>query len=333
MLNQNVHNMKQVCSQKNTNKHENMYMQLISVHNIKKYVRIKSKSFYSSLALIIAGIAFMFNACTKEDAGIIAETDIALAQDEIYVDALYNEVDNLVENAVSTLDLNGYQSNIMKSADETPCVAITVDHPDGVVFPKVITIDYGEGCTIVFNHDTITYSGQVIITVTERYFVPGAQRIVTFNEFYINDAKIEGSRTITNLGMNDAGHIETTVTLQNGKITFADGTWMSRDTEILREWIRKEDWLEDTIFITGSSYGTNVLGEQYVREITEPIMMIHCYEYHYRWVRVDGTVTITNSQRGVFTIDFGDGTCEGALILNKFGERHQLRFRYCNRRF
>lgn len=294
---------------------------------------MKTKIFYSALALVAAGIAFMYNACTKEDDGMITEIDIALAQDEVYVDALYNEVDNLVENTASTLDLNDYQPNMMKSTDETPCVVITIDHPDGIVFPKVITIDYGEGCTKVFNKDTITYSGQIIITITEPYFVPGAQRIVTFNEFYINDAKIEGTRTITNLGINDAGHIETSVTLENGKITFGDGNWVSRDSEILREWIRKEDWLEDTIFITGSSYGTNVLGEQYVREITEPIMMIHCYEYHYHWIRVDGTVTITNSERGIFTIDFGDGTCEGALILNKFGEKQKLQFKFCNRRF
>ncbi|MBN2482371.1 MAG: hypothetical protein JXB19_11560 [Bacteroidales bacterium] len=292
---------------------------------------MKTKSLFSTLLFAVAGTAVMFNACSKDDERI-TETDITLAQDEVYIDALYNEVDNLAENAVRTIDLNDYRSAMMKSTDETPCVVITVDRPDDLMFPKIITIDYGEGCSVIFRDDTITYRGQIIITVTERFMIQGAQRIVTFNDFYINGAKIEGIRTITNLGLNDEGHHETAVRLENGKITFADGSWISRDTEILREWIRKEDWIEDTIYITGSSYGTNALGEQYVREISEPVMMIHCYEYHYRWVRVAGTVTVTNSQRGVFTIDFGDGTCEGALTMNKFGERHNLRFRYRDRR-
>lgn len=278
-------------------------------------------------------LALGFYACSKEDDSIITPEDVTLAQDELYMDAVYTDVDNLVETNLSALDLNNYQPGSLKSTEDMPCVVITVDPADGITFPKVITIDYGEGCTIVFKNDTITYKGQIIITVTDRYYVPGAQRIITFNDFYSNGAKIEGTRTITNLGQNDDGNLEVQVTLANGKITFEDGTWATRTSSLLREWVREEDRLEDTLYITGSAFGINILGEEYIREITDPIMMIHCPDYNYRWVRVDGTVTITNSVKGVTTIDFGDGTCESALTLGKLGERYNLRFRYRHHRF
>ena len=280
-----------------------------------------------------AAIAMFLYACSKEEENIITSEDVALAQDEVYMDALYSEVDNLVEGSLSTLDLNNYQPGSLKSTEDMVCAIVTVDPFDGITFPKVITIDYGEGCTVIFKNDTITYKGQIIIALTDRYYVPGAQRIITFNDFYINGTKIEGTRTITNLGQNEDGHLEVQVTLANGKITFEDGTWATRTSSILREWVRKEDRLEDTLYITGSSFGINVLGEEYVREITEPIMMVHCYEYNYRWVRVDGTITITNSVKGVTTIDFGDGSCESAIVLKKRGERHNLIFRFRHRRF
>ena len=292
---------------------------------------MKTKSFLSVLALMGVAFVIAFYSCSKEDTSNISATDITLAEDEVYMDALYGEVDNLVDNTLGTLDQSDYQPSSMKSTDETPCVIITVDHPDGVTFPKVITFDYGDGCTIVFKDDTITYKGKIIITISDRFFVPGAQRIVTFDNFYINDAKIEGTRTTTYAGPNDEGHEIMQVTLENGKITFGDGTWATRNSQLQREWIRNENRLEDTLYVTGSCSGTNVLGEDYVREITDPIMWIHCYDYNYRWVRVAGTITITNSVNGVTTISFGDGTCEGSLIMNKMGERHNLRFRFTNR--
>jgi hypothetical protein len=294
---------------------------------------MKTKGIISAMSIGAVALTMVFHACNKEEDSLITSEDVALAQDELYMDAVYSEVDNLVESSIATLDVNNYQPGSLKSTEETPCVVVTVDHPDGVTFPKVVSIDYGDGCTLVFNNDTITYKGQIIITVTDRYFVPGAQRIITFNDFYINEAKIEGTRTVTNLGQNGEGHLEVQVTLANGKITFEDGTWATRTSTILREWVRKEDRLEDTLYVTGSSFGVNMLGEEYVREITDPIMWIHCPEYNYRWIRVDGTVTITNTVKGVTTIDFGDGTCENALILGKRGERYNLRFRYRHHRF
>jgi len=287
---------------------------------------------FSGMLFVALTVLFVPLSCSREDEGSISETDLALAQDEAYADAVYNEVDNMVVSEITTLDGNNYLTLGLKSTeDDNPCYAVTVDHPDSTHFPKVVTIDYGDGCTIVFHNDTITRKGQIIITITDRWFMPGAENIVTFNNFYINGVKIEGTRTITNLGINNEGHLEHGIVLEGGNITFADGTFMTRDANHVREWIRHFSPQNDTVMITGSASGINVLGEQYSRLITEPLVLVHCQEYKWRWVIVDGTVEGTNSVTGTTTIDYSAEDCDGTVIVSKNGYHHNYAFKYNHR--
>lgn len=286
------------------------------------------------LGLLSAALIALFivQSCSREDDGDISETDLALAQDEAYADAVYTEIDNMVVAEITALDGNAYLTSGLKSTgDEEPCYSVTVDHPDSTRFPKVITLDYGDGCTVVFRDDTITRKGQIIITITDRWFMPGAENRVTFNDFYFNDIKVEGTRTITNLGINDNGNLEMGIVLEEGKIIFNDTTWMSREADHVREWKRSATPLNDTVIITGSAHGINVLGQEYIRTITEPLVLVHCREYKWRWVIVDGTVEITNSATGTSTIDYSAEGCDGTVIVNKNGYRHNYEFKYNHR--
>jgi hypothetical protein len=282
------------------------------------------------LLTMAAAIVFA-QSCSKDDGRSISETDLALAQDEAYADALFEEIDNTVTYEITLLDANGYIDSGLKSTESDICRTISVDHPDSTSFPKIITIDYGDGCTVVFRDDTITRKGQIIVTLTDRWFVPGAKHIITFNEFYINGAKIEGTRTITNLGLNDEKHIEIRIELAEGKITFEDATWMTRDASHIREWIRHFNPQNDTALITGTASCTNVKGEDYQRVITEPLILVHCDEYKWRWVIVDGLVVITNSETGEITIDYSAEDCDGVVIVNKNGYHHHYIFKYNHR--
>lgn len=273
-------------------------------------------------------VAMFFTfSCSKND-GSISDSDLALAQDDAYAEALYNEVDNAVTTNLTTLDANHYSPAAMKSTsdDGEGCATITVDHPDSTSFPKVITIDYGTGCTVVFKDDTITRKGKIIVTLTDRWWAEGAQHIVTFNDFYINDVKIEGTRTITNLGLNDMNHLELGIVLENGKITFNDTAWMTREANHVKEWIRSYNPHNDTIIITGTANGINVRGETYERLITEPLVLVHCTDYHWRWGIVGGIIQITNSASGVTTIDYSGSACEENLVISKNGFHHNYQF-------
>jgi hypothetical protein len=297
---------------------------------------MKTRKELLGLMMLAAATLFLVQSCSKEeDGGSMSDTDIALAQDDAYADALYDDVDNFVAEELVTLDVSGYNPSGLKSTSNEVCYSVTVDHPDLTTFPKLITIDFGVGCSMVFNGDTITREGRIIITITNRWYITGAEHQITFQDFYMNGVKIEGTRTIINQGLNIRNHLELGVTLKNGKIIFNDTAWISREAQHTREWSRQPDPLNDTIWISGSASGTNILGEQYAREIAEPLMLVRCAEHHYRWVIAGGLVEITNSVRGNCTIDYTGSGCDGEVVIGKNGReyRYEFRYRYRNRLF
>jgi len=268
--------------------------------------------------------------CSKDNAGNISSKDVVAAQDEVYADALYQEVDNTVVSSITTLDLSGFSNMNMKSTahDSDDCMMVTVDHPDSVSFPKVATLDFGEGCTRIFKNDTITLKGQIIVTITDHWFVTGSQHVITFNNFYINGVKLEGTRTITSKGLNDKNHFELGIVLTGGKVIFNDTAFLTRESNHVREWIRGYNPLNDTMLVTGSASGINIQGEQYERVITTPLVLIRCKDVKWRWVIIKGTIQITNSVTGVTTIDYTSTGCEGSVVLNKDGLHLNMPFAY-----
>ncbi len=288
---------------------------------------MKMKNRLLGVMLFTTAAVFITQSCSKDEDGSVSGADIALAQDEAYVEALYDEVDNMVFNEVKTLDDDDYVVAGLKSTFEDVCYTVTVNHPDTTTFPKEVIIDFGEGCTVVFNGDTITRSGQIVVTVTNRWFMPDAQHIMTFNNFYFNGARVEGTRTMTNNGLNERNRLEIGIELENGKVTFGDA-YMTRTASHVREWARHINPLNDTIFVTGSANGINVLGETYSRVITEPLVLVRCAEFQYRWAVSAGKVDITNSARGNMTIEHSGNGCSGDVIVEIDGNQYEYQFRY-----
>jgi hypothetical protein len=292
---------------------------------------MKMKKQFSGL-FFISLLVFAGWSCTKDQDGNISQTDIALAKDEAYVDAVYDELDNLAMTEVKTLDENGYSESALKSTFSDVCYTVTVDHPDSTTFPKVITIDFGDGCSTVFNGDTITRSGQIILTITNRWFVPQAQHVMTFNNFYYNGAKVEGTRTITNEGLNNKLRLLISIELENGKITFSNDTFITRNASHMWEWALHMNPFNDTIFVTGTASGKNVLGENYVRTITNPLVMVPCSQTPYRYGIVDGSIDVQNSVRGNFTIDYSGDGCSHEVIIKKGGNQYNYHFQFRQRK-
>jgi hypothetical protein len=286
----------------------------------------------SILVLMFAAAASMLliPSCSKDNSGSIPSKDVVAAQDEVYADALYEEVDNIVVSNVATLDQSGFSTMNMKSAalDSDGCMVMMVNHPDSVSFPKVVTMDFGTGCTRIFRNDTITFKGQIIVTVTDHWFTTGSQHMVTFKNFYINDVKIEGTRTITNNGLNAKNHLEMGIVLTGGKVIFNDTAFITRESNHVREWIRSTNPMNDTMLITGTANGVNIQGQQYDRVITSPLVLVRCKDAGWRWGIVKGTIQITNSLTGVSTIDYSGTGCEGSAVLNKNGLHMNMPFMY-----
>jgi hypothetical protein len=277
-----------------------------------------------ALALLLVIGTFSLS-CSKEKGGDIPETDISLAQEDAFIEALFDDIDNMTFAEAQNQD-NGEMT--LQSSNENVCYTVDVDHPDTTTFPKVITVDFGEGCTIVFNGDTITRSGQVNITLTDRWFMPNAKLIVTFNNFYYNGVKIEGTRTTTNLGWNDRGNLEIGVKLENGKVIFSEDLFITRTSDHLREHVLHFNSLNDTIFVTGNASGINRYGEEYNRTIIDPVVIVRCADLDYRWAIAGGKVQVINSVRGTMTIEHSGDCGSREVVIEKNGEKYTYPFRY-----
>lgn len=300
-------------------------------------MRSKKIVYLSILAAFLGLIVFSCNQ-NKDIAGNdiqLTNADVSQAGNDATSDNIYDDVDGTVESQLTNLQSTDFQTNTQKSAEDVdyPCLVVTVDHPDTTFFPKVITLDYGEGCTKIFKNDTITKKGKIIIKLTDRMWVPGAKRIITFDNFYINNIKVEGTRTITFNGLNADSLLDYDITLVGGKLIFNDTLQYTRESQLKREWYRAPNPMDDIVYLSGSITGTNLQGENYSRMITDKLMLIHCFDYGRRWTIVAGTVVCTVGTTET-TIDYGNGSCESTAYVERNGQKREfqnrIRFRNQN---
>ena len=256
--------------------------------------------------ITLAGLflfALVFTACDKTTDNT---PDLTTAEDDALASLMFDDVYNEVEDAMSSME-NSIYGGQLKSAAEITCKTITVEQPDDSTFwPRTVTIDYGEGCT---GPDGRTRKGKIVVVVNGRYADEGYSRSVTFDNFYVDNYKIEGTRTVTNEGRNDSGNITFSVVLTDGKVIAPDGTEMTRSYDRVREWVAGSDtpryrW-DDEYLITGEATGVNHKGVAYTRTIIDPLHV----SQQCRWI-LSGSVKLVSESHSDVLLDYGDGTCD-----------------------
>lgn len=281
-----------------------------------------------SLALATAFLLTLFSACNKDDEQKITDEDVESVQDVAYEDALMDNIYESVDDDMYTLDNSGYNPDKAFADKEDICRIITVDVPDSTSFPKTITIDYGDGCTSIINGDTITKSGVIQIVVTGRYFVQDSQRIMTFQDFFVNGMQVEGTRTVTSNGWASNFEFSWNISLEGGRLTFEDGTEVTREVSGTRTLVTNGTLIrtDDYWLVQRTASGINFMGDSYVREVIEPLQKNFGCPFF-----VSGVIEITRNETEVITIDFGDGTCDRYATITKDGETRTIMLRWRHR--
>ncbi|MFT3945466.1 MAG: hypothetical protein QM763_00715 [Agriterribacter sp.] len=190
------------------------------------------------------------------------------------------------------------ESERATSARKYGCATVTAT-PGGLInFPKDITVDFGTGCTL----RGYTGKGSVSFTLNQWVTVPGTEITPVFNDFFVNDYKIEGSYKITTISAT-----EFKVDIIDGLVTFPDktvyhltGTLNYTQTKGSATPLAFED---DTYSVTGDITSTSFLGEIEGTITTPLIMEISCNNI------TSGTIDFT-TENTTATLDFGDGTCD-----------------------
>ena len=269
---------------------------------------MKRKNFLSVFSIFLVAMITMM-ACEKNKS--IETLDVVTAEDDAIMDMAFDDVFSEVDAVMNTMDMIGYEIPALKSGLEVfeTCKIITVDQPEGSFWPRLITIDYGEGCTV----GKRTRKGKIIITVSGPMWQEGSMRTVTFEGFFVNDHKVEGVRTVTNEGRHTegdyAGKIFFSVILEGGKVTTPDSTVITKEVNRTRTFVEGEeskwDTRDDIWYIEGIATGVNRNGVAFTREITSPLWK----EIGCRFI-TRGTVLISAEGRPDAILDYGEGDCD-----------------------
>lgn len=272
------------------------------------------KKTFLNLALLTA--ILLVNACTDDSSELIQisnEMDDATA--EAYVDFVEDDVNELTIDLMDDLRLNqvGGVANTGNErfrpfAGRLTCADIALNIDQGT-----LVIDFGEGCT---SSDGITRSGKINISFTDARHVAGAVITTTFEDFEVNGNKVEGIRTLTNISDGTESQRAFEVGVENGKITFEDGSARTFGGTRTKVWDIEETTREVTLTVTEDIAGTNRNGIAFSKTTSIPVVFKRSCKAVGVKVAIAGERTLTKNTDTV-VINYGEGECDNIVHITR----------------
>lgn len=188
------------------------------------------------------------------------------------------------------------------------CAVVTTTKPRGE-FPNTITIDFGDGCEGDYGR---VRKGKIIINISDNMKNTGAVRTITFEDFFIDDVAITGSRTLTNTGLNNENKPTYSLVISEFTLTFPNGDQAVKNVNRIHTFVQgylTPNRLDDVWAITGTANGVTRDGKTFTVNITSPLIK----KGSCRWI-VDGVIEIT-TETATISLDFGDGACNGVAVI------------------
>ena len=270
------------------------------------------------LLVITFGIGLVLSSCGKFR---YDKDQSALVNSK--VESAFDEMTNISDQAI-TGNMVYYKNGavIVRQPGDKPLtqktacnVIITIDTIGAV---KTVTVDYGtSNCDC---NDGKTRRGKIITTFTGFYHAQGTIITHTPVDYYVNDIKIEGTKTVENMGLNSSGKPYFNVQI-NGVATLTSGETLTYTSSRVRTWIDGFNTLlnrfDDEYEITGTAVGVFSSGGGYTTNITSPVhIKVGC------GFPVSGTLEITPQTNPVRVVDYGAGTCDATFTVTVNGQTY-----------
>ncbi len=263
-------------------------------------------------AILVLAVFFTLGAilvsCQKNDD--IQTEDNAFVKEDSYAENIFTSVSDIADEAYD-MKTGHLKSTEINRIFLSECATVTLDT---TVMPRVLTIDFGEENCLC--NDGRYRRGKIIITFNGRYRFPGTVITHGFDNFYVDDNQVDGTKVLTNMGENENGNIYFSIEVV-GVIHLANnGGTISWNSSREREWIQGYDtpnrW-DDIYLITGNADGIRPNGFTWEREIINPLRV----ELACRFI-VSGTVEMRPEGRPARILDFGNGDCDNiaTVIVN-----------------
>ncbi len=264
-------------------------------------------------ALFVVLALIVLNSCNKEtkvSEPVISKTTITDYANIISSFALETE-----EELTSTDVTN------LKSASLASCFNVTVHaNANGEFWPRTWTVEYPGGDCIFLSGNT--KKGKINVSLSAFWKNEGSLRTVTFEDYYFNGNKLEGTKTILNNGLNERGNLNFTKSVKDSKLTYTDGTSITWACEKYSEMIAGSTtfiFADDIYSVTGAGSGVNLDGKKYTINITSPLIYNSGCFYP-----VSGILEINTDGQNSQTIDYGTGECDNLATLTVGGTSSEI---------
>ena len=252
--------------------------------------------------LLIAGVSLFLNRCAPAGEEAVPEYDYGLIDDDGLAENSFEDADDWSD---MSMDDGGFKQSVADTVYKGQCVTATLDTN---AHPKKLVIDFGT--TNCVCNDNRTRRGKIIVTYNGGYYKEGSVRVHTFDNYYINDNKIMGSRTTINKGRNLAGNMYWDVFV-SGTVEKANGggtiTWNCTRT---REWVAGEGQAHANwqFALTGTATGSRSDGWSYSATVTQSLLKkASCH-----WI-VSGTIDVFPRGYPTIVLDYGTGACDNIV--------------------
>jgi len=257
-----------------------------------------------STALITLSVFIFTASCHKNDSNNSTPEDTGYASDNNKMEQNSNDVIAIADKAsISATGTN------FRTTSGGGCAPVITN--DTTVSPHVLTIDFGStDCTDSAGR---THRGMIIVTYTGHYKDALSTHTITYNNYYVNDNKLSGNKTVYNNGLNGSGQIYYTVTV-NDSLTTTVGIITWRGIRI-RTWLTgytTATRIDDSYSISGTDTLVRADGNQYTMSVAAATPLQIAFDCPYI---ESGIVNIVGPAGIIRKVDFGSGTCDAHATL------------------
>lgn len=293
-----------------------------------KTTLIRKMSIAAFAALLTA---FLFTSCQKEsslsnNSSLSEEETATLSDESSRAEASFDDAEDIAFTAAEEEGNAGGFGLEGKTASTTgrpflptffelrqrigDCAIITVT-PNDSTYPKTVTINFGDSCV---GRDGKVRSGKMVLHFTGPIRRPGSVVTLTFVNYYVNRAHIEGTKIFKNL--SEPPVHKWSIEVLDGKVTFPNGRGFQYDgiktvkqiagmlTNLVRDDVYQITGRSKTLFNSGVTVNINT-EDALIKKVACP------------WIS-EGTLKIKINDR-VLKLDFGfpsNGNCDNKALLS-----------------
>lgn len=221
--------------------------------------------FFSTLLVIF----FTYNQETKNRENIIR----TVAKDHLLCHELFEDVFLQIDEAIKTAEDEFYKNikteNIYMLKSCPFIISDFKKYKDEVT----LILEFGKKNCNGLNQKKL--KGNIICTLSNKYAQENSLIEVFFNDFYIDNYKIDGNFIIENTGLNNNNNLTYRINIENGVIITPLQKTLRITAIYTREWTQGRDTpflrTDDEYLISGLAQGVSSTGENYISEIISPI--------------------------------------------------------------